>query len=97
MHQRIKTWMKQRIVTIRTLADLERYTTIYHDTPIYNETCIHYKTYDHSSNVTNTLDESENQIINETEHGIIYVAIKTLSDLENFVSIYLNTTITSYI
>ena len=43
--------------TIRTLADLERFTTIYHDNPINNETCIRYKTYDHSSNVTNTFDQ----------------------------------------
>ena len=43
-------------VTIRTLSDLERFTTIYHDTPIYNKTCIQYRIYDHSSNVTNTFD-----------------------------------------
>ena len=84
-------------VSIKTFADLERFTTMYHNTPIYNKTCIHYKTYDHSSNAINTFDEVQNEITNETEHGIIYVSIKTLSDLENFVSTYLNSTIASYI
>ena len=29
-------------VTIRTLVDLERFMLVYHNTTIFNETCIHY-------------------------------------------------------
>ena len=84
-------------VSIKTRADLERFVTLYHNTPIYNKTSIHFKTYDHSSNAINTFDEEQNVNMNETGHGLLYVSIKTLSDLENFVSMYLNTTLTSYI
>ena len=52
---------------------------------------------DYSSNLTSTLDESESQIMNETEHGIMYVTIRTLPDLERFMSVYLNTTRASYL
>ena len=64
-----------------------------------NETCTLHNTYDYSSNVTSTLelDEPENEIMNETEHGIIHVTIRTLPDLERFMSAYLNTTIGSYL
>ena len=84
-------------ISIKTLADLERFTTIYHNTPVYNKTCINYKTYNRSSNVTNPFDESKNQLIHETEHGVIYISIKTLSELENFMSLYLNTSIALYL
>ena len=84
-------------VSIKTIADLERFITMYHSTPIYNKTSIHFKTYDHSTNAKNTFDDEENENTHETEHGLVYVSIKTLSDLEVFMSIYLNTTITSYI
>ena len=72
-----------------------------------NETCILHKICDCSSNVTSTLEldetknpslgEPENQIIDETEHRIIYVTIRTLADSERFMSVYLNATIASYI
>ena len=64
-------------ISIKTLADLERFTTIYHNTPVYNKTCINYKTYNRSSNVTNPFDESKNQLIHETEHGVIYISYKS--------------------
>ena len=64
-----------------------------------NETCILYDICDYSSNVTSAfeLDKPENEIMNETEHRIINVKIRTLADLERFMSVYLNTTIDSYV
>ena len=71
-----------------------------------NKTCILYNICDYSSNVTSTLeldetenrtlDEPENQIMDETENRIIHVTIRTLADLERFISVYINTTIDSY-
>ena len=92
-----ETWNRRVHVSIKTMPDLERFVTLYHNAPIYNKTSIHFKTYDNSSNTINSYDEDQNINMNETGHGILYVSIKTLSDLENFVSMYLNTTITSYI
>ena len=84
-------------ISIKTFADLERFTTLYHNTPAYNKTCIHYKSYSRSSNVTNPFDESENEVIDEIGHGVIYISIKTLSELENFMSLYLNVSIGLYL
>ena len=63
------------------------------------EACILYNTYDYSSNLTSTLefDEPENEIMNDTEHGIIHVTFKTLPDLKRFMTVYLDTTIGSYL
>ena len=44
-----------------------------------------------------TLDEPDNQTMDETENRIIHVTIRTLADLERFMSVYLNTTIDSYL
>ena len=70
-------------VTIRTLTDLEKFTSVYHNTTIYNETCIHYRICDYSSNVTSTLElnETENRTLGEPENGITYVTNRTLADL----------------
>ena len=58
-----------------------------------------YNLCSYSSNITSTLefDETENEIMNETENRVIHVTIRTLADLDIFMSVYLNTTITSYL
>ena len=76
--------------------DLNKVISFFHHSCIH-ETCIFYNTYDYSFNVTRTLelDEPDNEIMNETEHGIIHVTLRTLAGLKRFISEYLNTTIGS--
>ena len=42
-------------------------------------------------------NESENQTLDETDNLIIHITIRTLADLERFMSVYLNTTTDSYL
>ena len=53
--------------------------------------CILYNTRDYTSNVTNTPS------LVETENRTIHVTIKTIADLERFMSEYLDITINLYL